>query len=212
MVKQWNSSFNYETDACQEKDRQIAHKAILEIFGNIHPLSLGLKESIRENSKLIYCKKKHILTNFNEVHKNIYFIVRGGIRTYFIDKEGSDITSWLLFENDLAVSVLSFFSQKIGLEAMETIEDSILLSLSHTTLTKMYTEFIEFNFIGRILTEQYYIRSEEKTNAFRILNASERYLDLLKKRPDIINRVPLGYIASYLGITNSTLSRIRRRR
>ncbi|UZJ63230.1 hypothetical protein OKW96_11945 [Sphingobacterium sp. KU25419] len=83
------------------------------------------------------------------------------------------------------------------------------MELTHTALSHLYQQHLEFNVIGRYLTEQYYIESESKANALRMLSAKERYHELILRKPQILRRVPLGYIASYLGITQSTLSRIR---
>lgn len=186
-----------------------AQEAVLTLFNHIHPVSSGLSNAIREHTKIECFKKKDHLLRLNETNRRICFIVKGAVRTYYIDKDGHDITSWLLFEGDLAISVYSFFSQCPSFEAIEAIEDCCMLSLSYEKLSRLYLEFLELNYIGRRLTEQYYIRSEEKANALRILNARERYLDLLQKYPLVLTRVPLGYIASYLGITQSTLSRVR---
>lgn len=79
-------------------------------------------------------------------------------------------------------------------------------------LDQLYQHYIEFNFIGRKLTEQYYIKNEAQANNLRMLNARQRYDQLLESNPELISRVPLGYIASYLGITQATLSRVRKQK
>ncbi|MCA5004554.1 Crp/Fnr family transcriptional regulator [Sphingobacterium bovistauri] len=184
-------------------------KLVINIFERIHPLSENLKEKIFEGSDVIHIKKKDVLLNIGETSKYIYFIYNGSLRSYYLDQEGKDNTSWFLFENELAISVYSFFTQKPSFEAVETLEDCVLLRLSFKKLQQLYLEFPEFNYIGRILTEQYYIRSEEKANSLRMLSAKERYQQLIERYPEIIKRASLGYIASYLGITQHTLSRIR---
>ncbi|SEK69431.1 cAMP-binding domain of CRP or a regulatory subunit of cAMP-dependent protein kinases [Parapedobacter koreensis] len=186
-----------------------AHERIAALFNEIYPISAGLSESIRQHSKVITVEKRAQLLHIDETCKSIYFILRGGVRTYYIDKEGNDITSWLLFEGELAISVYSFFSQRPSFEAIETLERCTLLALTYEKLSLLYRQYPEFNFIGRHLTEHYYIRSEAKANTLRMLSAKERYLDLLKSQPQLLTRVPLGYVASYLGINQSTLSRIR---
>ncbi|MGK9123903.1 Crp/Fnr family transcriptional regulator [Olivibacter sp. SA151] len=187
----------------------VAQDKILQLFNNIFPISDGLSQRIREQSKLALFKKKDHLLRLNETNKSIYFILKGGVRTYYINEHGDDITSWLLFENDLAISVYSFFSQQPSFEAIEALDDCVTLTLSHDALSVLYQQHVEFNYIGRYLTEQYYIRSEAKANSLRMMSATERYLDLLKSQPLLLNRVSLGHVASYLGITQSTLSRIR---
>lgn len=169
-----------------------AQEAVLTLFSHIHPVSSGLSDAIREHTTIERFKKKDHLLRVNETNRSICFIVEGAVRTYYIDKDGNDITSWLLFEGDLAISVYSFFGQCPSFEAIEAIEDCCALCLSYEKLSRLYLDFLELNYIGRRLTEQYYIRSEEKANALRILNAKERYLDLLQKQPLMLNRVAHG--------------------
>ncbi|HWL00376.1 MAG TPA: Crp/Fnr family transcriptional regulator [Parapedobacter sp.] len=188
---------------------QQAHNEVLALFSDIYPVSEELASTIRQHSRLVFVPRRTSLLHLGEVCKSVHFIISGAVRTYYIDKEGNETTSWLLFEGDLAISVYSFFGQRPSFEAMETLEDCSLLILTHEKLSALYRQFPEFNYIGRTLTEQYYIRSEAKANALRKLSAKERYLELLANRPHIVNRVSLGHIASFLGITSSTLSRIR---
>lgn len=187
----------------------IAHKLVVDFLDNIYPTSTELRSEIIQYSKVILFPKRTILADIGHVHKNIYFILEGAVRTYYRDRNCDDITSWLLFEGDLAISVYSFYTQAPSFEAMQTVEDTWVLTLSYDSLMKLYKKYMEFNFIGRTLTESYYIKSEEKANALRMLSAKERYDQLVKTHPKILRRVPLGHIASYLGITSSTLSRIR---
>lgn len=190
-------------------DLNEAHAQIMQVFNSIYPMSEALEKSIREHSKITRFNKKAHLLKLNEINRSIYFILAGCIRTYYLNEEGEEHTSWLLTEGELAISVYSFYSQKKSFEAIEALEDCVTLELSYETLTHLYKSHLEFNYIGRFLTEQYYIQSESKANALRMLSAKERYHELILKKPQILRRIPLGYIASYLGITQSTLSRIR---
>jgi len=196
----------------QKKTSQYSQPAtdlILKLFESIHPLSEGLKQLIETYSYVIDVEAKVRLIDIGKVQKQIYFILKGGVRSYYIDPAGNEISSWLLFEGELAIAVYSFFSQKPSFETLETLEPCSLLVLSYDKLNELYHQFPEFNFIGRVLTERYYIKSEEKANELRMLPAIERYRNLMERHPNILKRTPLGIIASYLGITQSTLSRIR---
>lgn len=193
-------------------DAHIEHRVknqVIALFNSIVPLGEELASAIRRDSEVVKVGKKVILLDIGAISRTIYFIYSGGLRTYYIDPEGNDISSWFLFENELAISVYSFFSQKAGFEAIETLEECILLRLSYENLMQLYRLYPEFNFVGRTLTEQYYIRSEEKANSLRMLSARDRYLGLLEKRPFLLKRVPLGHLASFLGIAQQSLSRIR---
>lgn len=182
---------------------------ILKLFESIHPLSDDLKQLIEMHSYVIDVKARVRLIDIGQVQKQIYFILKGGVRSYYIDPTGNEISSWLLYEGDLAIAVYSFFSQKPSFEAIETLEPCQLLVLSYEKLIELYHKFPEFNFIGRVLTERYYIKSEEKANELRMLSAAERYRNLIERYPEVLKRTPLGIVASYLGITRSTLSRVR---
>ncbi len=112
-------------------------------------------------------------------------------------------------ENDIIISVNSFFNRTPGYEWIQTIEESTVHYIHHDELQKIYKEFIEFNIVGRILTETYYTLSEERLYAMRSHTAQERLLFLVDKHPEIIKRAPVSYIASYLGVSLETLSRLR---
>lgn len=187
-----------------------AYANLLGLFSSIYPISADLENAIKTNSEIIEVKKKRHLLHAEEKSDYIYFIVSGAARVYYLNKEGNEITSWLLFENELLITVYGFFTGRPSFEYLQAIEDCTLIALRRDLLDKLYQQFIEFNFIGRKLTEHYYIRNEEQANALRMLSAKQRYQKLLADTPKLINRVPLGYIASYLGISQETLSRIRK--
>ena len=115
-------------------------------------------------------------------------------------------------ENDLIVSVYSFYTRQPSYENVELLEESTLVSIDYAQLQQLYRTFPEFNFVGRVLTERYYVLSEERTLSLRLQTALERYHDLLKSNPLLFGRAPLKQIASYLGMTPETLSRLRARR
>ena len=112
-------------------------------------------------------------------------------------------------EGDVIVSVESFFNQSISYENIQALEDSILLFITYDELQFLYNNFPEFNFVGREVLQKYYQLSEQRLYSLRMQRASEKYNFLMNHFPQIIQRVPSKYIASYLGITEETLSRIR---
>lgn len=123
--------------------------------------------------------------------------------------DGKEVTHWFGFENDFVTSFHSFITGEPAVENIQLMEGSILWSISKDTLTHLLNQFHELERIMRIAYEKYYIRLEERFVNAQFKTAKERYQDLLQQSPHIIERVPLGYIASYLGISAETLSRIR---
>ncbi|MES2448108.1 MAG: Crp/Fnr family transcriptional regulator [Bacteroidota bacterium] len=186
------------------------HQNLLKVCNAIQPLSDALQKAIVAQTKVIQVKRKTRLLNTGETSDAIYFIISGAARVYYLDKEGVETTSWFLFENEFLISVYSFFTGEPSFEYLETIEDCTLIMLNRDTLNELYLQYVEFNVIGRKLTEYYYIRNEKQANDLRMLTAKQRYQALFTSNPKLINRVSLGYIASYLGISQETLSRIRK--
>lgn len=181
---------------------------LLHLFSSIIPVSSQLEERLSETLQTKTFPKKQLLLKEGQVSNYIYFIEKGYLRSYYINHD-KEITGWFMKENDIIISVNSFFKREPSYENIQTIEESTVHFIHYDELQKIYIEFIEFNIVGRVLTEMYYTLSEERLYGMRSHNAEERLEFLLQKHPEILLRAPLGYIASYLGITSETLSRIR---
>lgn len=146
----------------------------------------------------------------NTTCDQVYFIEQGLARTYYI-KEGKDVTDWLAAEGDFVVSVISFLTHQPDRRAVELLETSILWSLSYHGLEQLYQQSHEIERLGRLLVSTGLILVQQRFDDLHFSNAAQRYKHLLARNPSIINRVPLSYVASYLGISQETLSRIRAR-
>jgi CRP/FNR family transcriptional regulator, anaerobic regulatory protein len=153
-------------------------------------------------------KKGTILINQGEICHHLFFLEKGFARGFFYQK-GKDITAWFAVENDIATPLYSFVTRKPSFESIEILEDSIMYAISYENLQYIYHTYPEFNLTGRIFTEKYYVDLMARTMAFQIQSATERYKHLLTHQPQLLQRASLGHIASYLGISQETLSRIR---
>lgn len=180
----------------------------LQSLNLIYPVSPDLHEHLLDKLKLVILSKKGFLLKEGRICKNIYFINKGLARCFYI-KEDKEVSSWFMKEGDLIISVESYFKQQPSYENIQAIEECELFSLSYEELHVIYHKFPEFNFIARVLTEKYYTLSEQRLFSLRMQRASERYAHLMNHFPEIIQRVPSTFIASYLGITLETLSRIK---
>jgi len=142
--------------------------------------------------------------------RHLYFLQQGALRGYYT-LDGKEITHWFGFENDFVTSFHSFITGQPAVESIQLLQGSILWSISREDLNVLLDRFSEIERLVRIVYENYYIRLEERFINSQFKSAGERYQNLLEQSPHIIERVPLGYIASYLGISQETLSRIRGR-
>jgi CRP-like cAMP-binding protein len=154
--------------------------------------------------------KGDFLLQANQVCRHLYFIKNGAVRGYYI-LEDKEITHWFGFENDFVTSFHSFITGQPSVENIQLMEGSILWKISKEKLNSLYNNHHEIERLVRIAYEKYYIRLEERFVNAQFKTAAERYESLIQQSPHIIERVPLGYIASYLGISQETLSRIRNR-
>ena len=185
--------------------------ALFGIFNSIIPMSDKLVERLNETLCSETVPKKYFLLKEGQVSNHIYFIEKGFIRSYY-EKDLKEVTSWFMKEYDIIISVNSFYNRTVSHESIQTLEESTVYFIHYNELQRLYKDFIEFNIIGRIFTERYYTLSEERLYSMRKQSAEEKFYFLLDKHPEIIKRAPLGYIASYLGISLETLSRIRSRK
>jgi len=154
---------------------------------------------------------KTILLHEGEIANNIYFIKKGCLRLWF-NKDGKDITFQFFFEGQAVASIDSFLSNHPSMFTIESIESSTIVSIEKKTLEELHQLYPEQKeAFQKILYQRF--RNYALLFLSRIKDSpQERYEDLVKNHPEIIKRVPQHYIASFLGITPISLSRIRNRK
>ncbi|MGJ1516197.1 Crp/Fnr family transcriptional regulator [Sphingobacterium siyangense] len=154
---------------------------------------------------------KTILLKEGEVSKKMFLIEKGGIRAWF-NNNGKDITCQFFFENETVGSIESFRKNIPSQTTIETIEPSILWWIHKTDLNRIVEEIKEIPQLRDMLIDKVFERTFDYMKYFFSMvknTPQERYINLLKERPEIIKRVPQHYIASYLGISSVHLSRIK---
>ncbi|MFZ4263127.1 Crp/Fnr family transcriptional regulator [Sphingobacterium sp. HJSM2_6] len=179
-----------------------------EIALNIYPLSADALELLESIVQQINVPKNHILIEAGKAAPFIYFQMEGISRIYY-HKEHKEVILGFTFPSDVLISLKNYSIQEKGYESIQTLEPSILYQIPIKALQLLYDQSLEIANWGRKLAEIEALKIESRL-MLRLFNSSnERYLELLKKAPDLTNRIKLGYIASYLGISQVTLSRIR---
>lgn len=182
---------------------------LFQVLSMIAPLGVALRRDISQLLQSRDFPKKHLLLRQGQIAKRIYFIKQGFARAFYHDLDGREHTLWFMGQGDVMISVYSFFTQQAALENIELLEDSTLQSVTYQELQDLYTDHPVFNYHGRKLTELYYIKSEERSIMLRCKKPAERYALLLKTHPHIFQHASQVQIASYLGISPETLSRLR---
>jgi len=181
---------------------------LLQHLKNFHHLSEASRQALQEAFvKMVLPKNEYLITE-GKTCRHLYFVEQGCLRGYY-NLEGKETTYWFGFENDFVTSFHSFITQQPAVENIQLIEGCVLWAISKDTLTRLLDQHQDLERLLRIAYEAYYIRLEERFVNARFKTATERYQQLLQQAPHIIDRVSLGYIAAYLGISQETLSRIR---
>ncbi len=174
----------------------------------IHPLSNQAKEALAAIVKKVVLKKGETLLEEGKICHSIYFVENGCLRSFY-NLDGKEVTYWISMAGMFASSFSSFIAQIPSHENIHALEDSSLIAIHINDLTQLYHAYHEIETLGRKLSEKYYIQLEERTFALQFLSAKDRYEKLVNEHPNLLQKVSLGHLASYLGITQETLSRIR---
>ncbi|KIX22682.1 hypothetical protein SY27_02340 [Flavobacterium sp. 316] len=139
------------------------------------------------------------------------FIIEKGLVRMFYRKGDKEINSLFATENEVVTSSRTFFFKFPAKENIQFLEDSIIHSISRKNLYELCNLYPEINTIERLATEAYSLALEDRIFSLQTLSATERYDELVRDNPQILQRVSLGHIASYLGVTLETISRIRKK-
>lgn len=183
-------------------------QALFTYFNSISPLSKQAQAAIAEIASQQHVNKNKELQAIGHTCKTIYFLKKGVARIYYF-KEAIDITESFSFENSLVVRYESLFTAQPSKKGIQVLEDAELIALPSAKLFSLYDTHPDVERLFRKLFEVALVEQINRIESLQFHTAEERYAALIKEAPDVIKRVPLKFIASYLGITPVSLSRIR---
>ncbi|MFD1552560.1 Crp/Fnr family transcriptional regulator [Putridiphycobacter roseus] len=183
---------------------------IAAYFQNLLPFTATELKDILAHFEKEHIKKNQILIREGHVSNKLYFVEKGIGRSYYLKKDGKEVTQWFFGAGNFMASADSFFQQTPSFYYLEVIEDSIVYTITKENLELLITKYRKMETAIRLLTIEILSKFVHKLNAIQFQTARERYDYMLTEFPDISYRAPLGQIASYLGMTQETLSRLRR--
>lgn len=181
---------------------------LFQYFKKYNSLSIEAENAIAEICSVINIKKNMNLQSIGHTCKTIYFINKGIARIYYY-KDDIDVTESFAFENNIIARVESLFTGKPSRKAIQILEDAEIVAINSTQLFRLYDTFPEIERLMRKIFEAAYVHTVHRIEGIQFHSAEERYSALIDEAPDVLKRVPLKYVASYLGITQVSLSRIR---
>lgn len=183
---------------------------VIEMMTSLYPVSDDTIQLLKDNVTLCHFPK-NIMIRANQYSRSAYFIEKGMTRSYWL-VNGEEITTSFSCEGGIVFSMDELYYNKMSEEFVETLEDVVAYKITLSDLIRLFQTNIELANWGRIIHQNEYRRLHRSHKDRLTLSAKERYEEFMQQFPQICQRVQLGYIASYLGITLPTLSRLRSRK
>ncbi|CAM1373319.1 Crp/Fnr family transcriptional regulator [Tenacibaculum xiamenense] len=153
-------------------------------------------------------KKGTCLIHPEQLRHTLFYVVKGSLKAYYL-KDGKRIIDWLTFENEFITSSSSYFTDEPSLHYIETMEDSIILETKKEDVESLCENHHDFEHLFRLILSKVIVQFRQRIFSLQFRTVKQRYQSLIEQHPKIELTVPLGDIASFLGITQETLSRIR---
>jgi CRP-like cAMP-binding protein len=176
-------------------------------FGQLNQQQIDM---IKRKAQVLELKKGDYFSEAGKIPKQVAFIEEGILRVCYYNSEGDEITKYFVDENNFAVDINSFNQKIPSSEYVQAVTDCSLLVFSTESLNDLSATIIQWDGIINKITEKALVEKVNKLSPMLAEDATTRYLSFLEKFPNLANRIPLSYLASYLGITQSSLSRIRK--
>jgi len=166
------------------------------------------------NTVLSYFKpvkynKNELLLAQGQTSQHSFFVGKGCLRIFFINEEGKDVTRYIAFENQLATALVSFITKLPSKEYIQVVEKSELLCISHDDFNHLKQNFPKWQEFYCTYLEKAYVNNTNRLMSFTTMDALERYTQLLQVNPTIVKRLPNKIVASYINISQETLSRLK---
>jgi len=181
--------------------------ALFNFFDTIYPINSDAKLALEHIIREKHYSKNELVQDIGSSCRTIYIVKSGGARIFYF-KDGNDITEHFAFDNDLIVRAESLFTGKSTSKGIQTIEESVIIGIDSEKLFNLYDQHHDLERLFRIIFEREYVNTVKRIESLQFKTAQERYLELMSTT-DFVQKIPLKYIASYLGITQVSLSRIR---
>ena len=182
---------------------------LFDYLGKYIKLTDEEKKAIIDLDIFKQCKKGTLLLKEGQLSDDGYFVIKGCIRRYYII-DGVEKTTAFYMEAE-AHEPLCKVNRKSSAYFISCVEDSILIIANSEMEEVIYRKFPKFETLCRLLSEELLAKSKIEFDEFKLLSPENRYLQLLQTRPDLLQRVPQYQLASFLGITAQSLSRMRNR-
>lgn len=184
---------------------------IFEFLRKIHSLSPACVAYLKDAVKSRRVLKNGVILRIGDVNHHLYFIKTGALHCWYYVKD-KEVSDWFFWKNETVVSIGSYYDQVPSEDCIVAMEDSELYYITKDQYDYLCETFLEFNYIARVLLEKYLKVFHGHARLIRKHLAADRYRLVLEKNPAMINRIPVGPLATWLNMEPETLSRMRGKR
>lgn len=156
-------------------------------------------------------KAKELIFACDKIQTEVCFIAKGLVRCYHVNNNNIDQTLWFIVKNRFATDYPAFIGSEVSKFCFEALEDTSAVHIPKDAIFAAFDEFPSMQKYGRLVTEKFIKMEQKRIEGLQFKTPEERYLDLLKDPNNLVNRVPLGHIASSIAISRQSLTRIRKK-
>lgn len=181
---------------------------IQQLVTNYFQLSTECITELKKRIQIEYIESPTTLIKEGQHTNHIYYIISGSTRAYYL-KNGKEVSDWFAFENDFITSINGYFLSIPSPYYVEVLEPSVLIKFSKENLEFLSKNYHDFTQLEKVIVTKTMLQLQQRIVAIQFETAQQKFESLLKIYPSITQRIALTHIASYLGITLETLSRIR---
>jgi CRP-like cAMP-binding protein len=157
-----------------------------------------------------FLKKGEYLLRAGQVCEHVSFVNQGSLRVYSIIND-QEVSNYFFFENTYATDYASFLTRKPSDTSIIAMEDVEVMQLNYANMQMLYEKIPSWQKYGRLMAEHVFLLAEERAKTLQHNSPESLYLKIMQEMPQVLERIPLQYIASYMGIQPESLSRIRKR-
>lgn len=166
---------------------------------------------IEERVSVSELKNKTFYLKSGDIQNEMSFLFQGLLRSFYIDEKGNQITIQFIKENEYISDYSAFITQTPTKFYIQCLEPCVLVNISHLTIQEAYLKYKNFENYGRKIAEIILTNRQTRIESFLFEDAEKRYLNFISQNPNLLNRISITHLCSYLGIERQSLSRIRKK-
>lgn len=183
-------------------------QSLFNYFNHIYPISSQAAHALSEIAFEIEIPKNNYLQEIGQTCRTYYFVSHGLARIYYL-KDGTDVTEYFAHQNDMIIRAESLFTGFPSKKAIQALENTLFIGIPASKLEELFDAYADLERLFRKIQEASFVAYVNRMESLQFHTAEERYSQLVRNYPLLLETIPLKHIASYLGITQVSLSRIR---